>query len=41
MEREPGTLWWAAGAIATWAVLCAYVLCFVRGVFVFCVFCRF
>jgi hypothetical protein len=32
---------WAAGAIAAWAVLCAYVLRCVRGVFVFCVFCRF
>jgi hypothetical protein len=30
-----GPLWWATGAIAAWAVLCAYVLCYVRGVFAF------
>jgi hypothetical protein len=39
--RLVGPLWWATGAIAAWAVLCAYVLCYVQGVFAFCVFCRF
>jgi hypothetical protein len=29
------------GAIAVWAVLCAYVLGYALGVVVFCVFCRF
>jgi hypothetical protein len=41
LGRSGGPLWWAAGVITAWAVLCVYVLCYVRGVFVFCVFCRF